>query len=183
VGGLSWFAIALLSLYLISSSEPLSAMRRGAVILLAVTVPMLWSRLLFQYFAKLILDIDASLVSLLLGSPRVGNVVRFADDSGSLLILPYCSSLHNVSLTILTWVFLGEWLEHRPSQRDLRWCVLAALSVIAVNVTRMSLMGLSDAHYRAIHSLTGDMIVNVLTLTLMVGFCLTGMRRESVSGR
>jgi hypothetical protein len=71
---------------------------RGALILLAMTAPMLWSRLLFQIFAKPILNIDATLVSVLLGTDRSGNMVGFLDGSGYMIVLPACSSLANMSL-------------------------------------------------------------------------------------
>src|SRR5437588_12305147 len=50
VGGLSWLAVAILGGYLAVYADPESTVRRGATILLAVTVPMLWSRLLFRCF-------------------------------------------------------------------------------------------------------------------------------------
>ena len=84
IGRLSWLAITILSLYVLLFGDPSSSRRRGAVILLATTVPMLWSVLLFRYFANFILEIDASLIGWLLGTGNVGNVVRFADQSGSL---------------------------------------------------------------------------------------------------
>ena len=178
IGGLSWLAVTILSGYIILFTDPPSLRRRGAMILLAVTVPMLWSRLLFRYFADFILQIDASLVSLLLGTSRSGSVVRFADDSGTLAIVPYCSSLHNVSLVILTWVAINQWLGRRWSSSDWQWIVIAGVAVVAVNVTRLSLMGLSAVHYQAIHGFWGDTIVNLLILCAVVGVCLLGVRRE-----
>jgi hypothetical protein len=142
---------------------------------------MLWSRLLFRYFADFILQIDASLVSGLLRTPRDGNLVRFVDDSGALAILPYCSSLHNVSLALLAWVGMNQWTARRGSVQDLQWCALACLSVVSVNVTRMSLMGLSESHYKAIHSFWGNAITNLLILSLIIGFCLLGVRRETLT--
>src|SRR6266446_8651438 len=44
IGPLSWLAVTALSLYIIISTNVASS-RRGAFILLAATVPMLWSRL------------------------------------------------------------------------------------------------------------------------------------------
>jgi hypothetical protein len=70
-------------------------------VLLAATVPVLWSRLLFRFFAKVILDIDAWFVAQLLGTTRAGNMVTFADGSGSLVLEPACSSLANMSLAFL----------------------------------------------------------------------------------
>jgi hypothetical protein len=178
IGGLSWLALTILGLYVLLVRGQPSDRRRGAIILLAVTVPMLWSRLLFRYFANFILEVDASLVSLLLGTARQGNMVRFADGSGSLVILPYCSSLANVSLALLAWVTISQWANHRWSSRDWQWCVLAGASVVAVNVTRMSLMGMSETHYRTIHSQWGDAAANVLILCVTMGFCLLGVRRD-----
>ena len=39
-----------------------------------------------HFFAKPILEIDASMISWLLGTNRIGNMVRFADNSGYLVI-------------------------------------------------------------------------------------------------
>jgi hypothetical protein len=178
-GGLSWFAISALGLYVILFSHPLSARRRGAIILFAATVPMLWSRLLLRFFANVILSIDASLVGLLLRTYSSGNVVSFADGSGSLVILPYCSSLANVSLACLAWVVINQWQPHRWLLRDLYCCLVAAASVVSVNVTRIGLMGLSHWHYSAIHSQWGFFITNLLILGLTLGICLMGVRRET----
>jgi hypothetical protein len=180
-GSLSWLAVTALSLYIIPSAESSSSRRRGAMILLATTVPMLWSPLLQLFFAEFILQIDASLVGLLLGTEQTGNTVRFSDNSGSLVILPYCSSLANVSLAFLTWVTISRWLCHRWSAEDLCWCLLACVSVVAVNVTRMSLMGFSVRHYELIHSPLADTITTVLILSITIGIALLGVRRELLS--
>jgi hypothetical protein len=42
-------AVSVLSLYILLFTEADSPTRRGAVILLAATAPMLWSRLLFRF--------------------------------------------------------------------------------------------------------------------------------------
>ena len=110
---LSWMAVTGLSLYILLFANNNPARVRGALILLAMTAPMLWSRLLFQIFAKPILDIDASLVSLLLGTQRTGNMVGFLDGSGDMIVLPACSSLANMSLALLCWVTITQWVGHR----------------------------------------------------------------------
>jgi hypothetical protein len=78
---------------------------------------MFWSRLLFQYFANFILEIDASLVAWLLGTERTGNMHRFANDAGYLVIFPACSSLANISLAFLCWITVSEFAGHRPNPR------------------------------------------------------------------
>jgi hypothetical protein len=179
IGALSWIAVTGLSFFILLSKYS-STSRRGAIILLATTVPMLWSRMLFQFFANLILSADASLVSWLLGTYRTGNLVEFADKSGQLVIFPPCSSLANVSLAFLCWVTLSQLVSHRKSVSDLLWCFLACAAVIAVNVIRMTILGLSEWHYATFHSEWGAAIANVIILALIVGISALGVRRELV---
>jgi len=65
-------------------------------------------------------------------------MVEFADGSGVLVILPACSSLANVSLAFLCWVTVSQLVCHKKSAYDLLWCLMACVSVIAVNVTWIS---------------------------------------------
>jgi hypothetical protein len=187
IGALSWLAMTMLSLYLLARPQnllarPQTAERppelRGAVILLAATVPMLWSRLVFDLFANFILSVDAALVSRLLGTYRDGNMVQFADHSGTLVIFSSCSSLANVSLALLCWVTISEFLGHQRRTEDVFWCLLACLSVVAVNVLRISAMGLSLANYQLLHSPPMEALLNITLLILMVSICVAGTRRE-----
>jgi hypothetical protein len=175
---LSWLAVTGLSLYILAFANDQSARRRGAIILLALTVPMLWSRLLFQFFAEPILAIDASLAAWLLGTERVGNVVGFGDGSGNLVIAPACSFLANTSLAFLCWISVTQWAKHQWSPTDILWSVLACTSVIAVNVGRIALTGLSRSNYEAIHSPLGTMVGGAIILGLTVGISVLSARRE-----
>ena len=181
IGQLSWLAVTILGFYVLLFAGPPPSQRRGVLILLATTVPMLWSRVLFQYFARPILEIDASLIGWLIGTRNAGNIVPFADLSGNLVIYPGCSSLANVSLAFLAWVTVSQWLPRRWSPKDLYWCFLAGASVVAVNVTRMSLMGLNEANYLTLHSPWGDLISSLLELSLIAGICFVGMKHASIS--
>ena len=177
IGPLSWIAVTGLSLY-IGVSADIDTSRRGAAILLATTVPMLWSRMLFQFLANYILAVDASLVSWLLGTPRNGNFVEFFDHSAQLVILPSCSSLANVSLAFLCWVTFSQWVGHRKSVYDIFWCLLACAAVIVVNVARITICGLSEWHYATFHGQWSDAVTNIIILCLIVGICALGVRRE-----
>jgi hypothetical protein len=177
IGSLSWLAVTALSLYILVATNVAST-QRGALILLATTVPMLWSQLLFRFFANPILQIDASLVCWILGTHRTGDIVGFADGSGFLVIMPGCSSLTNVSLAFLCWVTIGQLVCHKKSGYDLVWCLMICISMMAVNVTRISIMGLSQWHYGALHGQLGNAIYDTMMFALMVGFCLLGVRRE-----
>jgi exosortase/archaeosortase family protein len=181
ISAMSWLAVTALGIYILVFTEVSESRRRGAIILLATTVPMFWSRLLFHLYGHFILSVDASLVGLMLGTHRFGNMVEFADHSGTLLILPGCSSLANMSLAILCWVTVSQTIRHRRRSQDVFWCLLACASVVAVNVTRISLMGLSPSHYQAIHSPAGDTIANSIVLSLTVAISILGVRREAFS--
>jgi hypothetical protein len=177
IGALSWIAVTGLALYVLLSAD-VATLRRGASVLLAVTVPMFWSPMLFHLLANYILAADASLVSWLLGTPRTGNLVEFADKSGQLVIFPVCSSLTNVSLALLCWVTLSQLVAHKKSGYDFLWCLFACAAVVAVNVTRMAIMGISQWHYATFHSEWAEAGANIIILGLIIGICALGVRRE-----
>ena len=183
IGAMSWVAMTMLSLYLLvqrRDAEP-QPQHRGAVILLAVTVPMLWSRLVFDLFANFILSVDAALVSKLLGTQRSGNMVQFADHSGTLVIFSSCSSLANVSLALLCWVTISEAVGHHKRAEDVFWCLLACASVVAVNVLRISIMGLSSAKYQMLHSQPAEILLNIIIVAVVVSICVAGTRSDVFS--
>ena len=173
----SWIAVTALSLYVFFSTDVVTS-RRGATILLAATVPMLWSRLLFKLFSHFILAADASLVSWLIGTHRSGNLVGFADGSGELVILPSCSSLANVSLAFLCWITFSELVSHRKSTYDYLWCFLACFAVVSVNVLRLTILGSSEVSYLNFHNEWWNAVVNVIILGLIVGISALGVKRE-----
>lgn len=181
MGQFSWLALTALGLYILAFANEQSSLRRGAVILLAITVPMLWSRILFNLFANILLEVDASLTARLLGTSHSGNMVRFANGDGYLVVLPACSSVANMSLAFLCWITLSVWLRHRWSASDLLWGFLACTSVAAVNVGRLSLMGLNQEIFEIVHGPWGDAAANFAMLSLALGFTALGLRHELVS--
>ena len=181
VSAINWMAVSGLSLYILLFAQGDPSRRRGALVMLALTVPMLWSRVLFAFFAKVFLEIDAVVVAWLLGTPRAGNMVGFADGSGMVVIMPACSSLANMSLAFLCWVTAVQWTEHQPSRKDLLWCGLACASVMVVNVVRIALAGLSHATFGIFHGPIGDTVGNTLMTLLVITFTALGVRRELFS--
>lgn len=180
VGAASWLAVTILSLYVLIFGRSGDSVRRGAIVLLAVTVPMLWSRLIFNLFARFVLEIDATLVAWMLGTHRTGNIVEFADHSGSLAIFPACSSLANVSLALLCWVAVSQFARHKWRSRDIFWCLLACFSVVAVNVLRISLMGVSGSFYVMLHSAISESLLSIVMLGLVLSISLAGVRHDTI---
>lgn len=173
VSPLSWVALSALGFYLAMTSPAGSPPRRGAWILLALTVPMFWSRLGFMLMSDVILRIDAVLVSLLLGTARAGNTIAFADGWGYFWIAPPCSSLANVSLAFLCWVLVTQFLD-RAREASLRYCFMAVAAVMAINVTRLALTGISRASYDIVHGATGSAVTGALTMAATLAICLYG---------
>jgi exosortase/archaeosortase family protein len=178
VAQLSWLALTGLAIHIMRSSPRSSFLHRGACILLAMTVPMFWGRLLFAVLSDLILQGDATLVGWLVGTPRVGNAIQFADGSGYLWIAPACSSLANISLAILCWVTIAKALNHPGSWWDVGWVVVACAAVVAINVTRISLIGLHPEQYDLIHGPVGLAVASWTILGVTLGICLLGVRRD-----
>jgi len=178
---INWVAVTGLSFYILLFANDHATRKRGALIMLAVTVPMFWSKLLFSFISQPFLDFDAWLVGWELGTHRSGNIVSFHDGSGELVIMPACASLANVSLAFLCWVGFSQWVDHRPSRRDILWCLLVCCSVIALNVTRISIMGLSQWHYQTFHLGWGATLFNAVILVCTVGITMLGLRRELFS--
>jgi exosortase/archaeosortase family protein len=178
---LSWVAVTGFSLYILFFANDGSERRRSALVLLALAFPMLWSRLIFQLFARPLLELDATMVTWLLGTERIGTTVRFADNSGYMVISPACASWGNISYVFLCWIAVTQWANHRWSPKDLLWLSLACVSLVAVNVTRIAVTGLSYAHYETIHNQYGEAVLGTIGLCLIIGFTVMGSRRELFS--
>jgi hypothetical protein len=178
VYALSWVAVTGLSFYILLFANDGAERRRGALILLALAVPMLWSRLVFQFFARFLLDLDATMAAWMLGTERTGNLVRFADNSGYMVITPACASFGTMTFAFLCWVVGSQWVNHRWRSIDLLWVFLACASVVAINVTRIALTGQSQANFQLIHNQYGEMILGTVFLCLIIAFSVIGARRE-----
>jgi exosortase/archaeosortase family protein len=174
----SWIALTWLGLYGLRCFEAGTPARRAAFVILAVTVPMFWSRLVFAMLSDYILQADAILVSLIVGTERIGNTVGFADNAGYLYILPACSSLADVSLAVLGWALFTQALARRPSLKDVWWCLAACSTVIVINVTRIALIGLHPEHFELIHGEIGAGIASFLALMAIVGINLIRVRGD-----
>jgi len=176
---MSWVAVTGLSFYILFFANDGAERRRGALVLLALAVPMLWSRLVFQFIARPLLELDAAMAAWMLGTERTGNLVRFADDSGYMVISPGCASWANVTFAFLAWVVVSQWFDHRWRRIDSLWLFFAVASVVAMNVTRIALMGLSQGYFTMIHEAeSAGVILNTVPLCFIIVFCAIGARRE-----
>ena len=165
---LSWLGLSLIAVYLRATASH-TMMRRAAAIVFALTLPLFWSRLVFAAFSETILGIDAQLVGWLIGTATTGNVVPFADGSGSMFIAPGCSSVANLSLAVLSAAAFVNLRSGRWSPSALAWTAASATAVVAINVTRIGLIGVYPAQYDLIHGPVGAAVADGLTLLAIVG--------------
>jgi hypothetical protein len=178
VYAMSWVAVTGLGLYILFFANDGAERRRGALILLALAVPMLWSRLLFQFFARPLLELDATMAAWILGTERTGTLVRFADHSGYMVISPACASFGNLTYVFLCWVVISQWVKHRWRPIDVLGLFLTCVLMVAINGTRIALTGLSYRHYELIHNQWSEMVQSAIGLCLIIGLSVLGVRRE-----
>jgi exosortase/archaeosortase family protein len=180
---LSWIALTGLAIYVALTSPVQSFGHRAGWILAALTIPMFWSRAVFALFSETILEFDATLVGWIVGTERAGNAIEFADGSGYLWIAPSCSSLANMSVAILCSVLFAQLNLSERSIRQATWAMLACLAVIAINVIRLSLIGMYSQYFDILHGPIGATVVNWLTLATIVVICVLGIRHDLAAQR
>jgi exosortase/archaeosortase family protein len=184
IPALGWMALAVLGLYILLFSSGSSSRKRGAILMLATTIPMLWVPLLIQFFEQPVLRFDASLVAWLIGSQNTGNMVAFLHGSGYVQIAPACSSITNLALAFLCWVGVMQCANRRFSAEDILWAFLVCSSAVAVNVLRVGLVAHSREYYEVFHNQYWDltsMVANILTMAAAIGLSVLGARRELLS--
>ena len=117
---LAWLGVTILAGWLVITTVPQTTLHRGALILLATTFPMLWSRVIFKFLSGPILLVDAWIVAKLLGTSSEGTHIAFVDKSGFLEVSPACSSWANISLVLLTWMVISQYQRRRWASSGLR---------------------------------------------------------------
>lgn len=164
----SWLGIAILALYLIWTSSRGELLRRAGVLMLGITIPMLWARLLFASMSNFILSLDAKLVGLVVGTQPVGNTIPFWDGTGVLFLEPACSSLTNVSLAVLCGAFFMAVFNRPWSATVFKAMLIACAATIAINVTRMSAIAFFPTYYDIIHGMIGASLAEWLSIIVVL---------------
>ena len=151
--------LLLCAVYLVATAgADNNAERRAGLVLLALTGPLIWGRLLLRLFEAPILALDARLVGTAIGSHVDGNMVRFADGSGRFIIGDPCSSVHNMSLAIVLWTTAAMLFRIRIDRRYVMVGIAMAGLMFALNVVRLSILGLFPAHFDFLHDGGGALL-------------------------
>jgi exosortase/archaeosortase family protein len=179
VPSLAWLAITGLAAWLALTSPPYGLFRRAAVVLAAMTVPMLWARIFFASFSNTILGIDAKFVGWLVGTQSIGNTIPFANGNGVLFLEPACSSLTNVSLALLCGVLFVKAYDRSWSRPIVGATLLACFVTIGINVFRISLIGVFPDQYALIHGTAGAMAAEWATMLAVLAIYTTGIKPDA----
>jgi exosortase/archaeosortase family protein len=171
-------ALTLFALYAFITAAPASPLRRAAIVFLAVSGATLWGRLVLAVFSHPLLDLDAFFVSRIAGVAQDGNLIAFADGSGTMAVAPGCSSLQGISLALVFWATVNQWFEVRISRRSLAWLGAAIAATVAVNVLRIAALAHFPEHFDSIHGGLGWHVAAWTTMILVAVLCVYGARHE-----
>lgn len=144
-------ALLLSSIYLMATSRRDGAARGVAFVLLALTAPLIWGRILLSVVAWPFLRLDAHLVGLVIGAPVDGNIVHFANSSRRFLIAAGCSSVHNMSLALVLWTTAAVLFKVRIDGRYVAYGLAMVALMFALNIARLSAIGLFPESFDLLH--------------------------------
>ena len=156
----------------------------GCLIALALCVrtPATW--LLTTLLAEPMLQFDAVLAGWLAGfaapiTAIEGNIV--INESGHrLFVMTGCSSWNNLSLALLFWFSMTRGLLPADSQPPLWQGAAIGVTVVLINIIRLSIMAQSPDMYHWLHDGSGADVVlatTAMTVAAMTWFSLKGDRR------
>jgi len=177
VPALSSCAIALIGAYIWTTARNDIWTRSVGMLLFAVTVPLLWARGIFAAFSDTLLAFDARLIGLILGTEPYANTIPYADGSGGMFVGPACSSFTNISLAILCTAIFAHAFRRKWSHEIWFWAGVSSVAVLAINVIRISMIGLYPDQYDLIHGSVGATISGWITIGVILGISLHGVGR------
>ena len=119
------------------------------------------------------------LVSWIVGTVSDRNAIPFADGSGLLFLEPACSSLTNVSLAMLCGVLFVKLYDQPWSPAIVRTIFAACMTTVAINVVRISLIGILPAYYDVIHGRVGATLAEWITNFAVVAIYAGGVRHNA----
>ena len=141
--------------YLYATSRAHDPARRAALVLLALTGPLIWGRILLNLFAAPILSFDAHVVGAVIGTSVDGNIFRAATGNGRFVIGDLCSSVHNMSLAIVLWTAAAMLFNIRIDRQYVAVGAAMAGFMFALNIARLATIGLYPDYFTYLHFGTG----------------------------
>jgi exosortase/archaeosortase family protein len=148
---------------------------------LAVSGYETWGRVFFRLVSVPVLRFETAMITkagqaLGLGLSAEGELLR-SPNGWSVYILEACSSFHNVSLAVLVWLSLLKLAGESVGRAKLAALAVGVGLIVALNVSRILLMTLSETQYEFWHHGDGASVFSCLTLAAIALPTLRSMRR------
>ncbi|MGP2493444.1 hypothetical protein ACTDI4_17670 [Mesorhizobium sp. PUT5] len=172
---MSWLGIFVIGAHLRLSRRSDALARRAGTVFLALTVPVLWARILFASASNTILGLDARMIAWMVGTRSHGNTIDLADGSGIIFLEPACSSLTNLSLVILCGVLFVKGQGYRWTPGAIAAIAAAGAVTVLINVFRIALIGVMPQHYAEIHGMLGATLTAWATIAAMLAIFTYGI--------
>jgi exosortase/archaeosortase family protein len=168
-----WVAATGIAIYLWFLSAGDRKLRAAGTVLAALATQELWGHLFFDLVAVQLLSAEAAVVGTLLEIARPGTVWQdniITEPNGyGVLILPPCSSFHNLSLAMLCWVTISMLRRQDWQARDFVIGAAIGGTMILLNIARICLMAWNIDLYYYWHDGTGAEIYAIgATLTVLL---------------
>jgi hypothetical protein len=154
--------------------------RAGLLVFAGLGLAQAWAAVGFKLISGPLLALDAALTAraldlLGLSTRLVGNVVEVTGGH-AIVVLVTCATLHRLPLALVAALALAA---PASARRCAMVCVLAGAGYCALNLVRLTLMGLSPDHYAFMHEGAGASLYDAAQTILV--FLVAG--RKPVEGR
>ena len=173
----SWIALTLVATYELARARGAGIQTAAAAIFLATAINKFWGAFIFQIFAVPLLKVDAALAGWVLAAIsgeavwREGNIIHPGNHQ-ALIVATGCSSVSNMSAALLCWLTIARARHPSWQRADLGAAALVCAAVVALNVFRISLMGLGENWLRLVHGPVGANVFNIAILIVAAAVAL-----------
>ena len=153
-------------------------LKASAMVLLAISIHLLWSRLLMLVFVGPVAALDAHMVGLITQTPVQGNMVRFVDGTHRLSILEACTSVQNASVALMLFVAIVRTFRPAPIRSEIYFLAGLFVSVVVINIIRLTLMAQSLKMFEIVHGDAGWAAINAIITVNGLLWAAMSVRRE-----
>lgn len=177
---LIWVAATAIGVYLLLTAARDHKLRSAAIVLLALSLQELWAHQLFELFASPLLRAETAIVGMMLQTVQTGtdwhdNIIM--GRHWGIVVYPYCSSFHNLSLALLCWVTISSLAYDIWRGRDFVVAGVIGFTMISMNMIRLFMMSLNEDLYHYWHDGTGNQIFAVVASVVVLLVSLFAVRR------
>jgi hypothetical protein len=174
----SMVGVTILAIYTYATGSGDKYQRAAAIVMFAIAVNGVWTRLFMAVAANPILAFDARLVGWLTGVAVDGNVVGSPTEGLNFTVGTPCSFVSNASLALLLWLCLTRALRPLPIRREFIYALVIFAGVAVINTIRISIMIQDRASFAFMHDGLGAQFVSPVIMMFTLVVTGLGLRHE-----